>query len=107
LIRGGKPVFLFLETARDDYPSFLRSGASGSLLLEETTERNPHRVRKQGLGDIAIGCCGSVSYDVLEVTPERARMRARREPRDTGTRALVETAWFFEKAACELERAGK
>lgn len=107
LIRGGKPVFLFLETARDDYPSFLRSGASGSLLLEETAERNPHRVFKPGLGDIAIGCCASVSYDVLDVTPERARLRARRETRDPGTRPLAEMAWFFEKAACELNARGR
>jgi hypothetical protein len=107
LIRAGKPVFLFLETARDDYPSFLRSGASGSLIIEETPDRNPHRVFKHGSGDIAIGCCGSVSYDVLDVTPERARLRARREPRDTGTRPLVEMAWFFEKAACELGARGR
>ncbi len=107
LIRAGKPVFLFVETARDDYPSFLRSGASGSLIVEETSERNPHRVFKHGAGDIAIGCCGSVSYDVLDVTPERARLRARRGPRDSGTRPLAEVAWFFEKAACELGARGR
>lgn len=104
LIRDGKPVFLFLETARSEYPSFLRSGASGSLVLDETPDRNPHHVFKRELGGIAIGCCGSVSYDVLDVTPARARMRA---PRAAGKRPLEETTWFFEKAACELARAGK
>jgi hypothetical protein len=107
LSRAGKPVFLFLETARDDYPSFVSSGASGSLILDETPDRNPHRVFKHGAGDIAIGCCRSASYDVLDVTPERARLRARRGPRDSGTRPLAEMTWFFEKAACEVGRAGK